>query len=204
MLPVLLGTTYVAYVLFGIYRRAWRYATARDLATIALASALATLAALGIVVAMRDLGDFPTGVFLVYGVAAAALAALSRWCVRLVPEAGLREDDTRRRILVVGAGRAGRGLARDLEAAGDARVVGFLDDSPRLRRRRVQGVPVLGSTSDGAEAIETARADEVVVTIPDAPAERLALVTRACEAAGVPQRVVRERSAPVPTPAIAE
>ena len=64
VLPVLLGTTYVAYVLFGIYRRAWRYATARDLATIALASALATLAALGIVVAMRDLGDFPTGVFL--------------------------------------------------------------------------------------------------------------------------------------------
>jgi UDP-GlcNAc:undecaprenyl-phosphate GlcNAc-1-phosphate transferase len=204
VLPVLLGTTYVAYVLFGIYRRAWRYATVRDLATIALASGLATLAALGIIVAMRDLGDFPTGVFLLYGVAAAALAALSRWCVRLVPEAGVREDDARRRILVVGAGRAGRGLARDLEAAGDARVVGFLDDSPRLRRRRVQGVPVLGSTSDAAEAIETARADEVVVTIPDAPAERIALVTRACEAAGVPHRFVRERPSPVPTPAIAE
>ena len=204
VLPVLLGTTYVSYVLLGIYRRAWRYATARDLATIALASALATLAAVGIIVAMRDLGDFPSGVFLVYGVAAASLAALSRWCVRLVPEAGIREDDTRRRVLVVGAGRAGRGLARDLEAAGDARAVGFLDDSPRLRRRRVQGVPVLGSTSDAAEAIETARADEVVVTIPDAPAERIEIVARACEAAGVPHRLVRERAAPISTPAIAE
>jgi len=65
-------------------------------------------------------------------------------------------------------------------------------------------VPVLGSTSDALEAIETARADEVVVTIPDAPAERIALVTRACEAAGVPHRVARERPATVPTPAIAE
>jgi UDP-GlcNAc:undecaprenyl-phosphate GlcNAc-1-phosphate transferase len=204
VLPVLLGTTYVVYVLFGIYRRAWRYATKRDLATIALASALATLAAVGIVVAMRDLGDFPTRVFLLYGVAAAALAALSRWCVRLVPEARAREDDTRRRVLVVGAGRAGRGLARDLEAAGDARVVGFLDDSPRLRRRRVQGVAVLGTTGDAAEAIETARAEEVVVTIPDAPADRLALVAAACETAGVPHRVVRAQTAPVPTPAIAE
>jgi UDP-GlcNAc:undecaprenyl-phosphate GlcNAc-1-phosphate transferase len=206
VLPVLLGATYVVYVLCGIYRRAWRYATARDLVTIAAASGLATLATVGIVVAMRDLGDFPTGVFLVYGVAAATLAALSRWCVRLVPEAGAREDAEQRRVLVVGAGRAGRDLVRDLESAGDARVVGFLDDSPRLRRRRVQGVPVLGSTADIAVAIGAARAEEVVVTIPDAPADLLEHVTRACETAGVPQRVVREHAVPAATPtrAIAE
>ena len=46
-LPILLGTTYVVYVVAGIYRRAWRLATARDLATIALASAIATLLAFG-------------------------------------------------------------------------------------------------------------------------------------------------------------
>ena len=206
VLPVLLGATYVVYVLFGIYRRAWRYATARDLLSIAAASGLATLATVGIVVAMRDLGDFPVGVFLAYGVAAAVLAGLSRWCVRFVPEAGAREDAERRRVLVVGAGRAGRDLVRDLESAGEARVVGFVDDSPRLRRRRVQGIPVLGSTADVAAAIGTARAEEVVVTIPDAPADRLDRVMRACEAAGVPQRVVRERAVPATTPtrAIAE
>ncbi len=119
VLPVLLGTTYVAYVLFGIYRRAWRYATARDLATIALASALATLAAFGIVVAMRDLGDFPTGVFLLYGVVAAALAALSRWCVRLVPEAGGgdgRHEAPRSWSSALDAPAAG--LARDARGGG--------------------------------------------------------------------------------------
>ena len=130
VLPVLLGTTYVAYVLLGVYRRAWRYATVRDLATIALASALATLLAFGIVLATRDLGDFPPAIFLVYGVVAATLAAVSRWCVRLVPEAGGGPDDGRRRVLVVGAGQAGRGVARDLRGDGDARVVGFLDDNP--------------------------------------------------------------------------
>ena len=206
VLPILLGTTYAGYVLLGVYRRAWRYATARDLAAIALASGLATLAAVGIVVAARDLGDLPPGVLLVYGVAAALLAAVSRWCVRFVPEAGTGEDDGRRRLLVVGAGRTGRGLARDLDASGDARVVGFLDDSPRLRRRRVQGVPVLGTTSDAAAALGATRADEVVVTIPDAPPERIELVTRACDDAGVPHRVVRERPAlaGTPTRALAE
>ena len=205
-LPIVLGTTYVVYVLFGVYRRAWRYATARDLASIALASALATIAAFAIAIAIRDLGDFPTAVFLIYGVAAAALAALSRWCVRLVPEAGGGPDDGRRRILVVGAGSAGRGFVRDLRGAADARVVGFLDDNPRLRRRRVQGVPVLGTSDDAASALATTRADELVVTIPEAPAARLGTVRQACEAAGVPLRVVRERLQPAAaaTRAIAE
>jgi UDP-GlcNAc:undecaprenyl-phosphate GlcNAc-1-phosphate transferase len=206
VLPILLGTTYVVYVLVGIYRRAWRYATARDLATIALASALATLASVGIVLATRDLGDFPAGIFLAYGASAAALGALSRWCVRFVPEAATRDADERRRVIVVGAGSAGRGAARDLEAEGSTRVVAFLDDSPRLRRRRVQGIPVLGGTGDAAAVLETTRAEEVVVTIPDAPAERLELVALACDAIGVPHSVVRPRATVVPTPtrAIAE
>jgi UDP-GlcNAc:undecaprenyl-phosphate GlcNAc-1-phosphate transferase len=205
VLPIVLGTTYVVYVLAGVYRRAWRYATVRDLVTIMLASGVATLLAYGIVVATRDLGDFPVAVFGVYGVLAALLAAVSRWCVRLVPEAGGGPDDGRRRVLVVGAGPAGRGFVRDLSGAA-VHVVGFLDDNPRLRRRRVQGVPVLGTTRDAVATLETTRADEVVVTIPDAPPERLELVTRACDAAGVPQRVVRERPAPAParTRAIAE
>jgi UDP-GlcNAc:undecaprenyl-phosphate GlcNAc-1-phosphate transferase len=205
VLPIVLGTTYVVYVLAGVYRRAWRYATTRDLLSVALASGIATVAAYGIVLATRDLGDFPRAVFVVYGVAAAVLAALSRWLVRLVPEAGGGPDDGRRRVLVAGAGRVGRGLVRDLGRLDDVRVVGFLDDNPRLRRRRVQGVPVLGSIGDAAEALETSRADELVVTIPDAPSERLEELARACDAAGISHRVLREPLLPTtPTRALTE
>jgi UDP-GlcNAc:undecaprenyl-phosphate/decaprenyl-phosphate GlcNAc-1-phosphate transferase len=206
VLPVLLGTTYVVYVLFAVYRRAWRFATRRDLATMALASIIATLAAYGIVLATRDLGDFPRAAFAVYGVAAASLALASRWLVRFVPEAVGGPDDGRRRVLVVGAGSAGRGLVRDLRRADDAHVVGFLDDNPRLRRRRVQGVAVLGTTGDARAVLATSRADELVVTIPDAPVERLDLVAQACDTAGVPCRVLREAvtHASPPTRAVAE
>ncbi len=205
-LPIVLGATYVVYVLAGVYRRAWRYGTTRDLLTIAIASGIATVLAYGIVLATRDLGDFPRGVFLVYGVTAAALAAVSRWFVRLVPEEGSATGDARRRVLVVGAGQAGRGVVHDLRGSEDALVVGFLDDNPRLLRRRVQGVPVLGAIDDAAAALETTRADELVVTIPDAPAEQLEAIDRACDAAGVPHRVLRERlrTTPAPTQAVAE
>jgi UDP-GlcNAc:undecaprenyl-phosphate GlcNAc-1-phosphate transferase len=193
VLPLVLGTTYVVYVLVGVYRRAWRYATGRDLLAIAASSALATLLALGIAIATRDLGDFPLRTFAVYGVVAALLAGGSRWFVRFLPEAGGGADDGRRRVLVVGAGRAGRGVARDLRSTEDARVVGFLDDNPRLRRRRVQGVPVLGTTDDAAAVLVATRADELVVTIPDAAPDRLEHVAQACDEARIPCRVVRER-----------
>ena len=169
-LPILLGTTYVVYVVTGVYRRAWRYATTRDLGLIAAASAVATLVAFGIVVATRDLGDFPARVFLLDGVAAATLAVVSRWLVRFVPEAGRGADDTRRRVLVVGAGREGRGLARDLRRADDAIVVGFLDDNPRLQRRRVQGVPVLGTTDEAEAVLRSSGADELIPSRPDTQA----------------------------------
>jgi UDP-GlcNAc:undecaprenyl-phosphate GlcNAc-1-phosphate transferase len=200
VLPIVLGTTFVVYVLFGVYRRAWRYATARDLLSAALASGIATLVAYGIVLATRDLGDFPREVFVAYGVAAAALAVVSRWCVRLVPEAGGGPDDDRRRVLVVGAGQAGRGLVRDLRREEGVRVVGFLDDNPRLRRRRVQGVPVLGAIDDAEVALETTRADELLVAIPNAPATVLGPLERACDAAGVAHRIVRERPLATPAP----
>ena len=108
--------------------------------------------------------------FLLYGVAAAILAVVSRWLVRFVPEAGRGADDTRRRVLVVGAGREGRGLARDLRRADDAIVVGFLDDNPRLQRRRVQGVPVLGTTDEAEAVLRSSGADELIPSRPDTQA----------------------------------
>ncbi len=190
VLPIVLGTTYVAYVLFGVYRRVWRHSTLRDLATIALASVLATLAAWAIVLATRNLGDFPRAVFPVFLAAAAVLAVVSRALVRFVPEAGSGAEDSRRRVLVLGAGNAGRGLVRALRPSEEVLVVGFLDDNPRLHRRRVQGVPVLGTADDAPAVISATAADELVITVPDVAAERLAGLIRACEAAGVEHRVV--------------
>jgi FlaA1/EpsC-like NDP-sugar epimerase len=91
----------------------------------------------------------------------------------------------------VGAGRAGRSLHRELRETPGERTVGFLDDNPRLRRRRVQGIAVHGTLADAARALARTRADRVLVAIPDAPRERVELVVAACREAGVPCGFVR-------------
>jgi FlaA1/EpsC-like NDP-sugar epimerase len=100
-------------------------------------------------------------------------------------------DRTGRRTLIVGAGRTGRSLMRELRETAGERVVGFIDDNPRLRRRRVHGVPVIGSTKEASRLLERAKPDIVLITIPDAPRERLDEVVDACLQAGVTCRFVR-------------
>ena len=193
-LPILLASRYVLFVALGVYRRIWRFATARDVLPIAVACAVSGLAAFLILVALRPIGSFPAfEVLVVDAFLCSVLVGGSRLTLRLLPEArALRSP--RRRVLLVGAGRSGRALARELHDGDEARVVGFLDDNPRVRRRRILGITVVGALDEAPRAIENARADEVLVTIPDARWDRLDAVVRAAEAASVPCRVVRRRT----------
>jgi FlaA1/EpsC-like NDP-sugar epimerase len=118
--------------------------------------------------------------------------ATSRFAERaLVVGARSVRDRTGRRSLIVGAGRTGRSLMRELRETAGERVVGFLDDNPRLRRRRIHGVGVLGGLEEIGRQLERTRPDIVLVTIPDAPRERLDLVVDACRQTGVDCRFVR-------------
>ena len=98
---------------------------------------------------------------------------------------------TQRRDLIVGAGRSGRSLLRELRETPGERVIGFVDDDPELRRRRIQGVQVIGAIDEIGWAIGRLEPDAVLVTIPEAPRERLDAVVEACSRAGVPCRFVR-------------
>ena len=89
-LPVLLAVRYVLFVLFGIYRRVWRFASARDLVAIAAAVVLSVPITLAIVARTQTLREFPLEIFLVDALLCTTLVAGSRLALRLLParEAG--------------------------------------------------------------------------------------------------------------------
>ena len=88
-LPILLGVRYVLFVLFGIYRRIWRFASARDLLAIGAAVLLSTPLTIGIVRATRPLTDFPLEIFVVDALLCMTLVAASR--LALPPAARARQ-----------------------------------------------------------------------------------------------------------------
>jgi FlaA1/EpsC-like NDP-sugar epimerase/dTDP-4-amino-4,6-dideoxygalactose transaminase len=95
------------------------------------------------------------------------------------------------RTLVVGAGEAGRALARDLARTPEFGLdpIGFLDDDPDKRRAAVIGeLPVLGEVDSVRETVLTHGIEAVVVAIPGLGRERFRQVVGAAEATGASVR----------------
>jgi UDP-GlcNAc:undecaprenyl-phosphate GlcNAc-1-phosphate transferase len=192
-IAVVLAVRYAAFIPFGLYRGVWRYAGARDAASIVAAVVVSEVVAYLILDATQTWGPFPRGIFIIDALVCTLLIGASRFWERAFVRgvSALTGRGDRRRTLIVGAGRGGRSLLRELRETAGEQVVGFVDDDPRLSRRRLQGVPVLGGTGEIEGILSRARPDTVLVTIPDAPHERLGLIIDACTLAQVPCRFVR-------------
>jgi UDP-GlcNAc:undecaprenyl-phosphate GlcNAc-1-phosphate transferase len=194
-LAVILGARYALFIPFGLYRGVWRYAGARDAAAIVAAVLLSELLAFAFISATRPIGDFPRSVYVVDALICLVFVGASRFWERAVVR-GLQSfggRGERKRTLIVGAGRGGRSLLRELRETPGEAIVGFVDDDRMLRGRRLQGVPVLGPLADIDEILERTTPDTVLVTIPDAPRDSLDHVVTACSFASVPCRFVRRQ-----------
>jgi UDP-GlcNAc:undecaprenyl-phosphate/decaprenyl-phosphate GlcNAc-1-phosphate transferase len=195
-LAVLLAVRYLAFIPFGLYRGVWRYAGARDAASIVGAVVVSEVVAYLILDATQVWGPFPRSIFIIDALVCTVLIGASRFWERAFVRgvASLTGRSDRRRTLIVGAGRGGRSLLRELRETPGEQVVGFVDDDPRLSRRRLQGVPVLGGTVEIEQILAGTRPENVLVTIPDAPRERLGLIIDACALAQIPCRFVRRHT----------
>jgi UDP-GlcNAc:undecaprenyl-phosphate GlcNAc-1-phosphate transferase len=192
-LPALLVARYVFFIVFGLYRGVWRYAGARDAASVLAACVLSEVAAFLFTWATVPFNGFPQSVYVIDVLLCSFLIGSSRFWERALARglAALVGRGDQRRIIIVGAGRSGRSLLRELRETQGERVVGFVDDDDALRRRRIQGVSIVGGLDDIGWAVGRLAPDAVFVTIPDAPRERLDRVLEACRRAAVPCSFVR-------------
>ena len=90
-------------------------------------------------------------------------------------------------ILIVGAGKAGRFLYRDIcEHYRGFRIVGFIDDRPKKNGN----LPMLGGISDFREVVLTHRVDEIIIAIPSANGELMRKILLANADNRIPIRIV--------------
>ena len=192
-LPALLIARYIFFIAFGLYRGVWRYAGGRDAASVLAACVLSEAAAFLFTWATVPFNGFPRSVYLIDVLLCSFLIGISRFWERALARglSALVGRGDQRRVLIVGAGRSGRSLLRELRETAGERVIGFVDDDAALRRRRIQGVSIAGGLEDIGWAIGRLAPDAVLVTIPDAPRERLDRVLEACRRAAVPCSFVR-------------
>ncbi len=147
------------FLLTGLYRGIWRFASLPDLFNIARAVSLIVLVFLPVMFILTRLEALPRSTLLIDWFVLTALLGMPRLGYRLFKDRGLDhafERATHRSVPVLlisakeGADTFIREMTRDPRAA--YRVVGALADTPSRVGRAIHGVPILG-TIDQLETV---------------------------------------------------
>jgi len=176
----------------GLYKGLWRFASLPDLWNILRAG---VLGALGIAVALflyNRLATVPRTVLVVYPAVLVLFLGLPRLAYRYWKDSRLdfASGVPAKRVLVLGAGRAGETLIRELSQERRYRPVGILDDNAQLRGAKVHGVPVLGTIEQLPDLAGEVAAEMLLIAMPSASNAQMQRTVELCEGTGIPFRTV--------------
>ncbi len=201
MLVYLVAFTLIAagaFLVTGLYRGIWRYASLPDLFNIARAVTLTVAVFLPVMFVLTRLDALPRSTLLIDWFVLVALLGGPRLAYRLFKDRGLDHVFERARLSPVpvllistkdGADTFIREMTRDPRAV--YRVVGVLADSPSRVGREIYGVPVLGTI----EALESVvarldrrgkRPQKLIVAAQNLPGEQVRRLLDRAEALAIP------------------
>lgn len=97
----------------------------------------------------------------------------------------LGDKSARRRVLILGAGAAGRAFAEILRAYPHFEMIGFVDDDPKKVGLKIQGSAVLGPHTRMLDLIELHKVDEIIIAISAPMTGRLFQTIMDCHERGI-------------------
>lgn len=191
-LVVVMAAQAVVFLITGLYKGLWRFASLPDMWNISRAALIGVLAISLLLFLFNRMEGVPRTVLLFYPVYLIFLLGVPRIGYRMWKEHGLNLSNVsgKRPVLIVGAGRSGEMLVRDLLREGECFVIGFLDDNSSLKGAKVRGIPVLGSVDDLSEVVDADHVDTIMIAIPSATGKQMRRIVEVCERTGIPFRTL--------------
>lgn len=180
LLPCFVVGSLLIWSYLGLYRAILRYLDIRALSTIFLGS-LASSVLLAIWSFLSQAG-LPRSVPIIYFGLVLICVAGSRLVVRGLLESSSRSGS--QKIIIYGAGAAGRQLCVALQNGSEFEPIAFVDDDARVHGARVLGVRVLSPATIGS-LIESEHASKILFAIPSASKSQKAAIFNAVENLGV-------------------
>jgi len=182
----------VVFWITGLYKGLWRFASLPDMWNISRAVIIGVLAISLCLFLFNRMDGVPRTILLFYPVYLVFLLSVPRITYRMWKEHGLNFKSTvgRKHVLIVGAGRSGEMLVRDLLREGEYLVVGFLDDNHRLKDAKVRGIPVLGTICDIPDIVDGYQVDIIMISTPSASSKQMRRIVELCEQTEVPFRTL--------------
>ena len=162
---VVLASPFIAipvFVRFGLYRAVIRYIGFKALWSIVQAVSLYALL-WSLIGFMASVDGIPRSVILINWLLGIVIIGGSRMVGRWLLSGG--QDEKMTRVIIYGAGSAGRQLSIALTQSVEYRPVAFVDDNPQLQRQSINGIEVF-SRKDLDRLVEKKNATEVLLAMP--------------------------------------
>jgi FlaA1/EpsC-like NDP-sugar epimerase len=183
----------------GMYRRLWRHASVGELRPIAVAAlgggVVAGLVGLVVLPVFHLTATrVPFSVVFIDTLLSGALIALPRLMVRVTRQGSMRRrrDESGKRVLIAGAGDAGKLVVKELFATSQLGLepIGFVDSDASKHGHMLAGLPVFGPLAHIPEIVERFGVAEIIIAMPSAPGTVIRQVVRAALSCGIPTRTV--------------
>src|SRR5688500_1002905 len=201
--PLVILIQFSSLFLVGAYSILWRYVSIEDLKAFLTAAFISgtILIALRFLLNLTDfsLWQVPISVIMIDTVLGFGGLLGLRVLRRFVYEIGDKRGPftssrriKRKAALLVGAGRMGSTLIKDLTGRRDAEldIRGFVDDERRKRGGSVRGIKVLGTTHDLPRLVDEMNVEQVVIAIDHAQGRDIRLILDVCASIPVRAQIV--------------
>ncbi len=191
LLPLVIAVNGAVFWYFGLYRGIWRFASMPDLVRITKAVIAGVLISAVAIFMVTRMQTVPRSVLPLQALLLILALGGPRLAYRWTRDRALYVGGAQS-VLIVGAGDAGEGLARELlrDPALRMRPIGFVDDDPAKKGLEIRGLRVLAKTGKLPRVVREKRAELVLLAMPSATSEQIRRVVKLCEDAKVPFRTV--------------
>jgi FlaA1/EpsC-like NDP-sugar epimerase len=175
---LLLGHHFFAFI-YKLYKKAWEYASIRELTMIFKAVSFSILTLAGVQLLLQD---FTFRLLAVTWLVYLLLFGGSRFLWRLFRDSYIKKSDQKKRTLIIGAGSAGMMVVRQLLTNRETELapVAFIDDSPAKQRLDIFGLPVVGSVKQIEDIVKNYTIDRIVIAIPSLNKKELHRIFQEC------------------------
>lgn len=186
----ILPIQFLLFRYFGLYRGFWRFASIQDLRKLVFVSILGGLVIFFILFVTEIANNsrvLPSySVTILYTLFLIIFLSAARFFVRFAKDYKHQYKDCQR-VIIVGAGNAGEGLARDLlrDVSHTYKPVAFVDDDLLKRGREIHNIRVVGIIAELPKLITQYEIDLVLIAIPSASSASMRSVVNMCEKANI-------------------
>lgn len=167
-------------VRYKLYRKAWEYASVRELLIIFKVVSFSIIAA--VIVQQVLIQEIYFRLLAVTWLLHMFLIGGSRFVWRMYRDLIMNKSDNEIRTLIVGAGSAGAMVARQLlkNKEGNLLPVAFIDDNDKKHHLDILGIPVIGGVNKIVSTVKELEIDNIIISIPSLNKKELSIIFQAC------------------------